>query len=95
MLRIIDETIKARWRAQGSDRTLYLVDGAPSHMHSSVARSLDRLNFSLYISPPNSTPFCQACNQGGSDPICTPLSLINPRSTKCLTKACKMLMLLG
>ena len=61
MLRIVNETVLARWKAPAADRVLYLVDGAPSHMHSSVARALERLNFALYISPPNSTPFSQAC----------------------------------
>jgi hypothetical protein len=63
MLRIIQNTLPGRLKFEKGQRALYLVDGAPSHMHASVATALGKAGFRLYISPPDSTPFAQACDK--------------------------------
>lgn len=44
-------------------KCLYVVDGAPSHIHAQICHTLRNLGWGMYISPPNSTPYAQACDK--------------------------------
>ena len=44
-------------------KCLYCVDGAPSHMHASVCKLMRKRGAPLYVSPPNSTMWAQACDK--------------------------------
>ena len=44
-------------------RHLYTLDGAPLHMHASLCIALALLLYFMYISPPNTTPWCQGCDK--------------------------------
>ena len=44
-------------------RHFYTLDGAPPHMHASSCIALALLLFFMYISPPNTTPWCQGCDK--------------------------------
>ena len=42
---------------------MYCVDGAPSHMHASVCKLMRKRGAPVYVSPPNSTMWAQACDK--------------------------------
>jgi hypothetical protein len=63
MKRIIQHTLPGDTKLTRDQKVLYLVDGAPSHTHASVASELNKLGFTLYISPPDCTPYAQACDK--------------------------------
>ena len=44
-------------------KCIYCVDGAPSHMHASVCKLMRKRGAPLYVSPPNSTMWAQACDK--------------------------------
>ena len=54
MLYIVKEVL--RNRTPGSH--FYTMDGAGCHMHPSVCRSFECIEFSMYIQLPNGTAFC-------------------------------------
>ena len=42
---------------------LYIVDGAPCHMHACICELLLSFMFYMYVSPPNTTPYSQGCDK--------------------------------
>ena len=65
MLFIVRETLVGAIPFAPGEKRVHIVDGAPSHMHASVARAfrLSTVGTPLFISPPNSTPYSQACDK--------------------------------
>ena len=64
---IIRETLRGAVPFAPGEKGVYAADGAPSHMHASVCDALQAayVRMPLFISPPTSTPYAQACDKSG------------------------------
>ena len=63
MLFIVKETLRDAIPLQEGEQCAFTADGAPSHMHASVALAFRNAKLWLYITAPNCTPYIQACDK--------------------------------
>ena len=65
MLYIMKESTHSLYAGHLGD-SLYTIDGAPCHMHTSVCSLLCTRCMYMYVSAPNSTPYGQGCDEAQS-----------------------------
>ena len=63
VLFIVKETLRDAIPLQEGEQCAYTADGAPAHMHASVALAFGNAKLWLYITTPNCTPYIQACDK--------------------------------
>ena len=63
MLYIGKETLRHAIPLGEGEQCVFTADGAPAHMHASVALAFKNANLWLYITAPNCTPYNQACDK--------------------------------
>ena len=63
MLFIVKETLRDALPLKEGEQCVFTADGAPAHMHASVALAFKNAKLWLYITAPNCTPYIQACDK--------------------------------